>query len=351
MKHWFTGFTRYDEAGIRKLAERKQWLNAHKVLQKHPLPLGWLTRHIAHLAELQTELNKVASRQQSQLRLRGFGWSLQSSQPVFLGVVCAGAFRHQVIDRNQAISTVFEKVESRKRKRSIQQQLTLFQHFTAKQLLAPEYFGSISHGHFISLIYQCIDGTHPSDEDMSGCVHRLVQHFWGVPVPKTLQASAKKQEFLSKFFSVEKLRRYLDKAEDNTQREALQWLQDQRKGLVHCYRRLPAVVMHDDISSGNILIDPHDGLWLVDWDKWSLNRVGAGLRILPSQIFQHEVSATIQWYCRYNTSCTEDMLRFNICLYNLIINIKQGAPSSWLAWYDLCRKYYEDGSTSNLRAF
>lgn len=340
LKHWFTGFTQFDEAKVRKLAERKDWMAAHRVIQKQPLQLGWLEGHVAHLAELQPELKKIAGRQPSQLRLRGFGWQLLSSKPVHLGVVCAAAFRHQVADHNQTAISVFEKVEVRKRKRSIQQQLMLFQSINVEKLLAPQYYGKVKHGSFISLFYQCIDGEHPAEAEMAGYRVELLQHFWSLKVPRALRDAGKKQAFLPQAFSAKRLQSHINKATSPAQSDALHWLLAQRKKLIACYRRLPAVVMHEDISSSNVLIDKDKRLWLLDWDKWSLNRVGAGLKLQPSQLFEPEVLALIDWYCGYNPKVNKDMLRFNICLYNLVVAMKQRKLSTWLTWYDLCRQYY-----------
>lgn len=291
------------------LCRVKDYSKAKKIKDDNiDVDIGWLGVAIDKAVLLQDELKKYFEVSSIKKRLVDVGVlnsteEYISSERVNGGLINVGCMKHSVEN-----GCIFEKVVIRKS--SFDRESMIFQYAKDVQLGSPVYFGCLFDEGIGSLYYSHVESVDFENRDQKiSSRFFLAENLWfnNLEVDRNLKKYAVKCKF-DAFLSSEE------------RRKSLFLLTDPKKipygflvGAINKLKSSPVKVFHGDFCNGNIIKSPGRA-YLIDWDKWSISKIGAGAP------FNYSDMERLGFFDRILEKNIEEKFLFfwlkNFCIYN-----------------------------------
>lgn len=319
------------------LVKRKKWHLAHfiiKITNFSDGNLDWLKTHVNYCSSTTREYKAYSRADMVSLRLSTLGYNYISSKTIYAGLINLGAIIHTAVDKqtNNKVK-VFEKVYHPYRLQSVKQEELLFDEIKAEDLAAPGFKGSYTDGPFISMFYDFIERDSLTPNDKKNYKFELVKKLWSSRPTKKLLDNPHTKDSVGLLASKDCFDSMIEASNSEMDRRIIEYLQVNAKKIISEFRTLPPIIMHKDIFQPNIIKSKDEILYLIDWDKWCVSNVGAGLLIQTQELFNPILLRYINSIIGYQEDhlAPLDVLR-NICIYNLTHHLHFKNYESAINW-------------------
>ena len=294
---------------LRYLFRQKRFEEAHQLATEQSLNLGWLEGHIKECAALTTPLAEYESSQKTIDRLHQIGIDTDDieSEDVLDGLVNIAARKHRCTTSGDV---VFEKIYTDRHRDYARSEAHLFNTIDADRLCAPTFYGLYEEDSFLSVFYEFLDIQKMSRAEFLRGKARLASHLWMLSDDGSLGNIDSRPCVIELELSHPKHIKII-----KTSCRKLGFSYRAIQDAMALYRESPKFIAHDDLSSGNIC-RANDRFYLIDWDKWSVSGLGAGLNLsrreLNMPIFQDAISQTAA-----TQGVRRELLLNNLYLFNI----------------------------------
>lgn len=327
---------------LRRLVRQKKWHLAYFLIHSTGLSFGisgWLDKHVEYCSESTKEYRLYSRPNMVSSRLAAIGYKLISSKSIHAGLVNIGAMIHDVVD-NKTNNTrkIFEKVYHQYHSQSVEQEELLYDQINAKDIAAPDFKGKYIDGPFISLFYDYIESTPLSIQDEMISKYELISKLWKSRPTRKMIDNCQNKDFVELLLNTKYIDGMLEASKSDQDRMIVSFLTINTKEIISEFRKLPRVIVHKDIGPWNILKSNDGNFYLIDWDKWCISNLGAGLLIQTEELFN---PLFIRYLSPSNQEHEHNFTRLevlrNVCIYNLTYNLRFKNFQNALNW---CYAYY-----------
>ena len=325
---------------VNALVRKKDWNRAEALLhsvRKGSLPGrekvldSWISEHVTRQHGLQDRFREVflkdpAGQAMHRLGLagmvnRGSKPPCIHTQPVFGGKVCTYLFYHCLTFQDGRVLELIEKVYSRDFQDQVHREKLLFQEMDHRSLCAPRLFFSCFHEGFHSFFYAWITGCRPGPHQWKGVREQLLTRLWHTPPTAQLLELTPVNDSMT--ILKRRLKAWKEQKNPILSHPFWQHLVSQEDEIQARYEGLPRFIMHEDLCRSNVICSPHNGRFLIDWDKWSIEAVGAGLKISRAEI-DSAPKGIVPLCAQTMQGVREADFLFSALLYNLTRRLKKG---------------------------
>lgn len=266
---------------IMKLCKRNNYREAKRLKDENKdIYLGWLAENVEQNFKLEEALTEYIGKAENRLVDVGFDLSENAvigNKSPGTGLISVACLIHEFNDTN-----IFEKIFSTEGSFLREKALLETASSLSVNVGAPRYLGSYSGKGFYSIYSDCVGIKQPEDYyDKVVAKFKLAEELWMAPQEKfdsiaSLAFPCKYDRALANTGTVTDLisvGREVNVSEDYI-RKAIELVENS-----------PRCIFHGDFHDGNVLYDGQR-FYLIDWDKWSVSRVGSGLRLTSSELLK-----------------------------------------------------------------
>ena len=256
---------------IKELCGKGDFSAAHRTIKQNAhLDFGWLSKAVKQRVGLETHIAKYVSKVESQSRIDRLsgtsGCTIVESTRLKNGLIAVACLVHDLGDRK-----VFEKVVASEK--SHLRERHILETIGSRKLGAPEYLGYFSDGRLHSVFCTAIEATECRDRELlEGAVLEFASRMWFAEQSPSVSNSL---AFNCRYAKMLKDEALLRSIEDFWKASNLRMAPVSQ--VVALAMDAPEKLLHGDLHSGNLIYDGSK-FYLIDWDKWTSTRVGAGLR-------------------------------------------------------------------------
>lgn len=294
---------------------------------------GWLDVHIENCAKAYNEYKKYSKPELVSSRLSKFGYKHLFSKSINCGLVNVGLMVHNVIDKQTGNKAkIFEKVFHQYHSWLVSQEELLFNQLDADVLSAPEFIGKHNHTPFISVFYNYIEGKQLTAEDKEISKYELIKKLWTTKPTKQIIENCINKDSVDLLLDEKYINRLLDASNTDLDRIIIKFLKVNANKIIDEFRSLPRIIMHQDINHGNIIKSYNNDFYLIDWDKWCVSNVGAGLIIQPEEIFNPSLMRLLILFNGEKISFIPGEILRNVCIYNLTHELRLNNTRNAINW-------------------
>ncbi len=271
------------ERCLERAAIQKQWQYGRAIAESlggrvHEMQKKYLVRHVTTLAEDEPAfLRDHAGLDNVRRRLEEVlpNWSWRGMEPLALGKMNFCINKHYMYQNgNESERVVLEKVFHWKNKGGFQRETKLMEMQGHESLGSPAFYGKSVCEPFLFQYYQFVNGRAPGNEDFRHLYGpRALRHLLRNRVSEELATSVNLHKMLIGDIQVE---------------GAVGWIREKGRAssieesavrsAYEIYKESPLTIVHEDLHPGNIIVSD-EGFKVIDWDKWRIDRCGAGLNL------------------------------------------------------------------------
>lgn len=318
---------------IRRLASQKKWREAKLLVNLTKTSHGWLNNHIENCAKASKEYKSYFETENISDRLLSLGFKHLSSKIIKGGVVNFGIRVHKVYDlKNQNEIKILEKVYGMHHSAEIDHEKFLFENIDEKDIAAPKFFGYYKFNSLISFFYEYIEGIKLTPLDLKIYKYEVIKKHWTVEPNDKIKGSNIENDILKLLERKESLTKMREISLTETDELIIERLEKNVSEIVKEFKSLPSIIVHQDIKPGNVIKSKQGAFYIIDWDKWCVSNVGAGLIINPEELFNSILIKMVISFSSYNKSIPAIKILKNVCIYNLAYNLKIQNYKNALKW-------------------
>ncbi|MBN1187056.1 MAG: hypothetical protein JXB49_32560 [Bacteroidales bacterium] len=311
---------------LERLVKKKKWHLAHFLIKTTNFSDGqfdWLKTHVKNCSLTTKEYRSYISPGLIASRLSSLGYDHISSKTIYSGLINLGAVVHYVTDKQTNNNVkVFEKIYHQYRLQTVEKEVLLFDEIDAEEINAPNFKGILTYGPFISLFYDYIEGVSLTRQDKMIFKYELIKKLWASRPSNKLKDYSYNEDYVGLLSDEDCINSMFEVSKSMMDCSIIEFLHVNAKKIIGEFRKLPSIIVHKDIYQPNIIKSRDEKFYLIDWDKWCVSNIGAGLLLQTDEL----LNPTFMNYLSTVKGSSDDhftpveVIR-NVCIYNLTHNL------------------------------